>query len=93
VLWNVYVPVDRKQRENHTFGLMMIRRPSIPGLIHLMWPFIVWFTEGIFAEDRWIVEHEQAAFDLQGEDWNQEISPVILALRSLLVRRGVPMDG
>jgi renierapurpurin 18,18'-hydroxylase len=93
VLWNVYVPVDRKQRENHTFGLMMIRRPSVPGLIHLMWPFIVWFTEGIFAEDRWIVEHEQAAFDLQGEDWNQEISPVILALRSLLVRRGVPMDG
>lgn len=57
-LWNVYIPVDREQRVNHTFGLMMIRKPSIPGLIHLLWPFIVWFTEGKFAEDRWIVEQE-----------------------------------
>ena len=52
-LWNVYVPLDREQRVNHTYGLMMIRKPPIPGLIHLLWPFIVWFTEGIFAEDRW----------------------------------------
>ena len=91
-LWNVYVPVDRDQRVNHTFGLMMIRKPSIPGLIHLLWPFIIWFTEGIFAEDRWIVEHEQRAFDLQGADWNQEIFPIIHKLRNLLTQHGTPLS-
>lgn len=93
VLWNVYVPVDREQRQNHTFGLMMIRRPPIPGLVHLMWPFIVWFTEGIFAEDRWVVEEEQKAFDRQGADHNREVSPVILALRELLRERGIAMEA
>jgi len=88
-LWNVYVPIDAEQRHNRTFGLMMIRRPGIPGLIHLLWPFIVRFTDGIFAEDRWIVEQEQCAFDRQGRDENQEISPVILALRALLVNSGI----
>jgi phenylpropionate dioxygenase-like ring-hydroxylating dioxygenase large terminal subunit len=90
-LWNVYVPVDRAQRMNHTFGLMMIRKPSIPGLIHLLWPFIVWFTNGIFAQDRWIVEEEQKAFDHQGADCNQEVFPVIQRLRTLLGREGVPL--
>jgi phenylpropionate dioxygenase-like ring-hydroxylating dioxygenase large terminal subunit len=90
-LWNVYVPVDRAQRINHTFGLMMVRKPSIPGLIHLLWPFIVWFTNGIFAEDRWIVEEEQKAFDRQGADWNHEVFPVIQSLRSLLGREGVAL--
>ena len=28
-LWNVYVPLDKAQRSNHTYGLMMIRRPSV----------------------------------------------------------------
>ncbi|MEJ2231287.1 MAG: aromatic ring-hydroxylating dioxygenase subunit alpha [Nitrospirales bacterium] len=88
-LWNVYVPLDRAQRMNHTFGLMMVRKPSIPGLIHLLWPFIVWFTDGIFGQDRWIVEEEQKAFDRQGADWNQEVFPVIQSLRSLLGREGV----
>ena len=93
-LWNVYVPVDRAQRVNHTFGLMMIRKPTIPGLINLYWPFIIWFTEGIFAEDRWVVEQEQKAFDLQGADWNHEISPVILGLRKVLIEQGLsPTDG
>jgi hypothetical protein len=90
-LWNAYIPIDRAQRVNHTYGLMMIRRPSIPGLIHLLWPFITWFTEGIFAEDRWIVEEEQKAFDRQGADKNQEIFPVVNALRALLLDRGVPI--
>jgi len=90
-LWNVYVPVDRAQRINHTFGLMMVQKPSIPGLIHLLWPFIVWFTNGIFAEDRWIVEEEQKAFDRQGADLNQEVFPVIQSLRSLLGREGVAL--
>jgi hypothetical protein len=91
-LWNVYIPVDKDQRVNHTFGMIMIERPPIPGLIHLLWPFIVWFTEGIFREDRAIVELEQKAHDQQGADWNQEIFPVILDLRELLVRGGVRMS-
>ncbi len=32
-------------------------------------------------------------FDLQGADWNQEIFPIIRALRSLLIRQGVPLAG
>jgi phenylpropionate dioxygenase-like ring-hydroxylating dioxygenase large terminal subunit len=91
-LWNVYVPLDRDQRTNRTFGLMSIRKPAIPGAIHLLWPFIARFTDGIFAEDQWIVEEEQKAFDRQGADWNQEIFPVIQALRRLLVRRGVALE-
>src|SRR5205085_1618679 len=30
-LWLAYVPVDRVQRINHSFGLMMIKKPFIPG--------------------------------------------------------------
>lgn len=92
-LWNVYIPVDAAQRINHTYGLMMIRRPSIPGLINLLWPFIIWFTESIFAEDREIVELEQRAFDRQGADMNQEVFPVVKALRTLLLDRGVAMPA
>ena len=92
-LWNVYIPIDREQRTNHTFGLMNIRAPSTPGLIHLMWPFIVWFTNGIFAEDRRIVELEQQAFDQQGADWNQEIFPIIQGLRDVLMRQGVSLEA
>lgn len=90
-LWMAYVPVDRMQRENHSFGLMMIRKPSFPGLVYLFWPFIIYFTEGIFAEDRRIVEEEQRAFDLQGADWNQEIFPIIRGLREVLLRGGIPL--
>jgi phenylpropionate dioxygenase-like ring-hydroxylating dioxygenase large terminal subunit len=91
-LWITYVPVDKEQRTNHTFGLMNIRKPGIPGLIHALWPFIIWFTEGIFTEDRWVVEMEQDAFDKQGKDCNQEIFPVILALRDVLIRNGLPIQ-
>jgi phenylpropionate dioxygenase-like ring-hydroxylating dioxygenase large terminal subunit len=91
-LWNCYIPVDRAQRVNHTFGLMMFRRPRrMPWILDLLFPGIVWFTEGIFAEDRWIVEEEQKAFDAQGRDGNQEIFPIILGLRELLVANGVTL--
>jgi len=90
-LWNVYVPVDREQRINQTYGLMMIRRPGMPGVLEAMWPFIVWFTNGIFEQDRIIVEAEQKAFDEQGADRNQEIFPAILDLRALLIRKGLQM--
>lgn len=90
-LWNCYVPTDRAQCQNQTYGLMMIAKPDVLGLIHLLWPFITAFTNGIFAQDREIVEAEQRAFDLQGQDWNHEISPAILPLRDLLVRKGNPL--
>jgi len=86
------VPTDREQRKNQTYGLMMIRKPGVPGMIHLLWPFIVAFTNGIFGQDQDIVEAEQRAFDAQGEDQNQEIFPVIQALRTLLIEKGVPIN-
>ncbi|AFY73315.1 ring-hydroxylating dioxygenase, large terminal subunit [Synechococcus sp. PCC 7502] len=91
-LWNCYVPTDREQRQNQTYGLLMIAKPSITMLIHLLWPFIVAFTNGIFAQDQEIVEVEQRAFDQQGADWNHEISPAILQLRKLLIHAGVPLN-
>lgn len=90
-LWNVYIPVDKEQRINHTFGMMLFRKPSIPGLMNLLWPIIIWFTEGIFAEDRWIVEEEQKAFDSQGADWNQEIFSIIQGLRDVLISQGIAL--
>lgn len=92
-LWNVYVPVDRAQRINQTYGLINIRKPGIPGMIHVLWPFILAFTNGIFSQDRKIVEAEQRAFDEQGEDRNQEIFPIIQKLRGLLTRKGVPLGA
>lgn len=92
-LWNVYVPQDLEQRTNRTFGLMMIKRPSVPGLIELFWPFIVWFTNGIFLQDRRICELEQAAFDRQGADANREIFPLIVSLRKVLTANSVCSDA
>ena len=57
----------------------------------MLWPAIVWFTNGIFGEDRYICELEQAAFDAQGEDRNQEIFPAIRGLRRVLVDNGVAL--
>ncbi|MHB8285216.1 MAG: hypothetical protein ACYDD1_11120, partial [Caulobacteraceae bacterium] len=56
------------------------------------WPFVTWFTEKIFTEDKDIVESEQAAHDAQGGDWNNEVFPPIRDLRQVLARCGVPMD-
>jgi phenylpropionate dioxygenase-like ring-hydroxylating dioxygenase large terminal subunit len=91
-LWIVYVPQDREQRTIRTFGLLSIQRPKLPGVLEAAWPLLVLFTERIFKEDREIVEMEQAAHDAQGEDWNQEVFPVIRNLRSLLMERGTPED-
>jgi len=91
-LWIVYVPVGETQRSNRTFGLLSVRRPKIPGLLEMAWPLLVWFTERIFAEDRAIVELEQAAHDRQGADRNQEIFPVIRDLRALLAQNGEPFS-
>ncbi|MBN3788071.1 aromatic ring-hydroxylating dioxygenase subunit alpha [Burkholderia sp. Ac-20353] len=83
-LWIVYVPLDAAQRTNRTFGVLSIRKPGVPYALDLAWPLLVWFTERIFKEDRWIVEREQEAHDMQGADWNHEVFPVINELRDLL---------
>lgn len=87
-LWTAYVPSGSAQHMTHSFGLLMIRKPKIPGVLLLGWPLMRWFTERVFAQDRLAVEREQRAYDQQGGDWNQEVFPVILALRALLIRSG-----
>jgi renierapurpurin 18,18'-hydroxylase len=89
-LWICYVPLDREQRTNRTFGLLSIKRPRVGVLLDAAWPLLVWFTERIFKEDRWIVEREQEAHDAQGADWNHEVFPVINELRDLLRQCGAP---
>ena len=59
----------------------------------IAWPFLTWFTDRIFAEDREIVEMEQSAYDAQGEDRNQEVFPAMKELRGLLARSGVPDES
>lgn len=90
-LWVAYVPEDAEQRTNHVYGLLMIEKPSVPGALRLAWPFIRRFTERVFAEDRMAVEAEQRAWDEQGEDWNQEVFPLILDVREVLRNNGVPI--
>ena len=72
-------------------GMLTIEKPPIPGLIYLFWPLIRRFAESVFTEDRMAVEAEQRAHDQQRADWNQEVNPVILALRDVLLRNGVPL--
>jgi len=90
-LWVAYVPEDAEQRTNHVYGLLMIKKPPIPGALHLAWPFIRRFTERVFAEDRMAVEAEQRAWDEQGEDRNHEVFPLIIDVRDVLRTNGVPL--
>ncbi len=87
-VWLGYTPLDAEQRTNRTFGYLSVKRPPLPGLIEAAWPFVVWFTEGIFAEDKQIVESEQRAYDAQGGDWNNEVFPALRDLRGVLARCG-----
>ena len=90
-VWLCYAPlIDAAQRTNRTFGYLSVKKPPVPGLIHAVWPFVVWFTENIFREDKDIVEHEQRAYEAQGADWNNEVFPAVRDLRSVLARCGVP---
>jgi renierapurpurin 18,18'-hydroxylase len=91
-LWVAYVPEDAAQRTNHVYGLLMIEKPPIPGAMQLAWPLIRRFTERVFAEDRMAVEAEQRAWDEQGEDWNQEVFPLIVDVRDVLRSNGVPIS-
>jgi phenylpropionate dioxygenase-like ring-hydroxylating dioxygenase large terminal subunit len=89
-VWLGYVPTNADQTANRTFGYLSVLKPPVPGLIHLAWPFVTWFTEKIFTEDKDIVEQEQAAHDELGADRNNEIFPAIQQLRALLARCGAP---
>jgi len=88
-VWLGYTPTDAEQRTNRTYGYLSVKKPPIPGLIHAVWPFVIWFTENIFREDKHIVEHEQRAYDAQGADWNHEVFPALHDLRSVLGRCGL----
>lgn len=90
-LWVAYVPEDAEQRRCHTYGLLMIEKPRVPGALQLARPLIRRFTERVFAEDRMAVEAEQRAWDEQGEDRNQEVFSLILDLREVLRSNGVPI--
>jgi renierapurpurin 18,18'-hydroxylase len=90
-VWLGYTPLDAEQGTNRTYGYLSVKKPRLPGLIHVVWPFVTWFTENIFREDKDIVEHEQRAHDSQGADWNNEVFPPLRDLRAVLARCGVPM--
>jgi len=91
-VWLQYTPLDAEQRTNRTFGYLSVKKPGVPGLIHLVWPFVTWFTEHIFQEDREIVEFEQRAYDAQGTDWNNEVFPALRDLRGVLAANGRPIE-
>jgi phenylpropionate dioxygenase-like ring-hydroxylating dioxygenase large terminal subunit len=91
-VWLGYTPLDAAQRTNRTYGYLSVKKPKFPIVIHAVWPFVVWFTENIFREDKEIVEYEQRAYDAQGADWNNEVFPAIRDLRGVLARCGKPMD-
>ncbi|WP_039735626.1 aromatic ring-hydroxylating oxygenase subunit alpha [Komagataeibacter intermedius] len=88
-LWIAYVPQDREERSNRVFGLLSIRRLKIPFVLDLAWPLLIAFTERVFTEDREIVELEQQAWREQDGDRNQEVFPVIVALRQILIQNGM----
>ncbi len=91
-VWLGYTPLDAEQRTNRTFGYLSVKKPRVPGIIHAVWPFVTWFTENIFREDKDIVEFEQRAYDAQGADWNNEVFPPIRDLRAVLARCGRPFE-
>jgi phenylpropionate dioxygenase-like ring-hydroxylating dioxygenase large terminal subunit len=92
-VWLGYTPLDAQQRTNRTYGYLSVKKPPVPGLIHVVWPFVTWFTENIFREDKEIVEYEQKAYDAQGADWNNEVFPALRDLRGVLARCGRAMQS
>jgi phenylpropionate dioxygenase-like ring-hydroxylating dioxygenase large terminal subunit len=90
-LWASYVPLDREQRTNRSFGILMVRRPKTPLILSVAWPVIGYFARSVFEQDRMAVEAEQRAWNEQGGDWNAEVSPVLLELKKVLAQCGVPI--
>jgi len=79
------------KRTNRTYGYLSVKKPRVPGIIQAVWPFVTWFTENIFREDKEIVNTAEA-YDAQGADWNNEVFPPIRDLRSVLIRCGRPIE-
>jgi renierapurpurin 18,18'-hydroxylase len=92
-VWVAYVPEGADQRANHVYGLLMIKKPPIPWVMHLAWPLIRRFTGRVFAEDRMATEAEQRAWDEQGQDRNHEVFPLIIEARDVLRANGVPLSS
>jgi phenylpropionate dioxygenase-like ring-hydroxylating dioxygenase large terminal subunit len=92
-LWAAYVPTHRQDRVSRSFGILLIRKPRVALLLTLVWPVLRHFAASVFAEDRMAVEAEQRAYETQGGDWNQEIFPVIMDLRDLLLKQGISPVG
>lgn len=90
-LWVCYVPADRAQTTSRPCGLLLIRKPALAWLAHVMSPMFQYFTNSIFEEDRIALEAEQHAYDMQGADWNQEVLPFIIQLRKMLIENGSPI--
>ena len=91
-VWLCYTPLDAEQRTNRTFGYLSVKRPPRAAGDRRAWPFVTWFTEKIFEEDKEIMELEQRAHDAQGADWNHEVFPAISDLRDVLRRCGAPSE-
>ena len=92
-VWLGYTPLDaRAAHQSHLRLSVGQEAAACPGLIHAVWPFVTWFTENIFREDKEIVELEQRAHDAQGADWNNEVFPAIRDLRGVLARCGSPTE-
>ena len=87
------MPKDREQKTNHQYGLMMIRKPRIPGLVYLLWPSSSsGLPRGFSRRTAGSLRRSKKPTTNRREDWNQEIFPVIPgALRRVLLQRGVPV--
>lgn len=88
-VWLGYTPLGAGQISNRTFGYLSVKKPALSWALYAAWPFITFFTERIFREDKEIVEREQAAYNTQGADWNNEVFPPLQDLRAVLKNCGV----
>ncbi len=88
-LWLTCVPVDAQQRSCKPIGLLIVRKPRIRLLVHLIKPLYHLYARIIFGEDRMIMEQEQLAYERGGQDHTVERRPYLVELRELLIRKGV----
>lgn len=83
-LWNAYIPVGADEAVTRPIGLLLVRRPTVPGLLALLKPILLRVAQNIFREDKEMMELEQKAYVAQGVDLTKETAPFLLELRRLL---------
>jgi phenylpropionate dioxygenase-like ring-hydroxylating dioxygenase large terminal subunit len=88
-LWNAYIPVGVQEKITQPIGVLVVRRPTLPGLLFLLRPLLLSIAQRIFEEDREMMELEQNAYDQQGTDRTREDAPFLSELRRVLLTRGV----